>query len=494
MEKVPWTVSDILNATRGDLVCGDRTRTFFGIGIDSRKINPDELFIAIVGQNHDGHRFIGEVIDLGIRGIVMNQSQTTGDLREKWNAAGVVLIAVGDTRRALGDLAAFHRDRFRFPVVAITGSNGKTTTKEMTAAVASTRFRTLSTVGNLNNDIGLPLTLFNLTQDHELAVLELGTNHPGEIERLAEICRPDIGVITNIGPGHLEGLGSIEGVMREKGELLGKIKSGGTAVLNADDSRCLLLGKTAPVDVLFFGFSEHAVIKAESLEKTETGTSFQLVMTDCRIPIHLSVPGAFMVSNALAAAAVGSLLRIPPGDVQSGLEHFTPVHGRMHVIETKMGVRIIDDSYNANPVSMEAAITTLSCLKGGCRGFLIAGDMLELGSSAESLHEYIGAVSARSKISRLYAVGRFSHALARGAGNNGMDPEDIFLGSPDEVFQDLVRRLSPDDWVLVKGSRAMELEKLAIRLADWANRSGATPHPIAGVLRSKNRPIAVDKP
>lgn len=470
MKKVSWTVSDILQATQGDLVDGDRMRRFSGISIDSRKISPNELFIAIIGQNHDGHRFIDEVIDLGVRGIVMNKSQPTGDLREKWKAAGVVFIAVSDTRRAIGDLAAFHRNRFAIPVVAITGSNGKTTTKEMTAAVASTTFHTLSTAGNLNNDIGLPLTLFNLNQNHELAVLELGTNHPGEIERLAEICRPDIGVITNIGPSHLEGLGSIEGVMRAKGELLDKIKPSGTAVLNADDSRSLLLGKTSPVDVLFFGLSERAVIKAESLKKTETGTSFLLTMPDCRIPVHLSVPGTFMVSNALAAAAVGSLLRVPSGDIRSGLEHFIPARGRMNVIETKIGVRIIDDSYNANPVSMEAAISTLSCLKGERRGFLIAGDMFELGSSAESMHEYIGAVSARSKISRLYAVGKFSQALAKGARNNGMNSENIFMGSQDQVFQDLVRRLSPDDWVLVKGSRAMALEKFVIRLADWANR------------------------
>jgi UDP-N-acetylmuramoyl-tripeptide--D-alanyl-D-alanine ligase len=467
MKQTPWTTSEVIDATGGRLVFGDKRLSFSQICIDSRKISAGDLFVAIVGENHDGHRFISDVIGSGVRGILVNDLDT--ESWEQHKGKGVVCIAVRNTKRALGDLAACLRKQSPVSVIAITGSNGKTTTKEMTTSVVAGRFRTLSTRGNFNNDIGLPLTLFDLRPEHEWAVLELGTNHPGEIERLAEICRPDIGVITNIGPAHLEGLGSVEGVMHAKGELLNNIQPNGTAVLNADDPNVRRLGKTAQVPVIYYGLSEQSAVRAKTLKEKKAGTSFVLKLPSEQIDIDLPVAGGFMVSNALAASAVGYLLGLSAHDIRSGLEMFVPVAGRMNVIVSKKGIHFIDDAYNANPASMEAAINTLNSLKGSERGFFVAGDMLELGAHAEALHEHIGAIAAGSNVTRLYVTGVFSPAVARGARQHGMAPQDIFLGTLEDIFQNITKRLLPGDWVLVKGSRAMGMERLVSRLLDWAN-------------------------
>ena len=377
---------------------------------------------------------------------------------------GVVVIAVKETTRALGDLAGFNRKRAGVSVVAITGSNGKTSTKEMTAAVVSRRYRTLSTSGNLNNEIGMPLTLLKLEPLHQWAVLELGMNHPGEIRRLAEICRPDVGIITNIGRAHLEGLGSIDGVMRAKGELLEKIKPGGTAVLNADDPKVLELAKKTALAVTFFGLSENASVRALSIKSTAATISFRLVLPAEEIDITLAATGRFMVSNALAAAAVGLTLGFSAAEIKAGLENFKAVGGRMNIIQTRKKVSIVDDTYNANPASMQAAIAALSELKGNNRGILVIGDMLELGDGAETLHKEIGAFSARIHTDRLYLTGIYAEAVKAGAVEGGIDAGAIFSGTRAEILADLTERLEAGDWVLVKGSRAMEMEKIVIGL------------------------------
>lgn len=453
--KIPWTTAEILEATKGDLLCGDIKHTFEGVSIDSRTISANELFIAIKGNVYDGHSFVSNVITGGVRGLIISKDDAGTD----WQDKGIVCVAVSDTTKALGDLASFNRRRTDVSVVAITGSNGKTTTREMTASVVSTRYKTLSTKGNFNNEIGLPLTLLDLKNSHQWAVLELGTNRPGEIDRLGEICIPDIGVITNIGFSHLEGLGSIEGVMNAKGELLKRIKPKGTAVLNADDSRVLYLSTKTSRKVLYFGLSEDARIKALDVNETTTGISFTLVLPEERIPIELRVHGGFMVSNALAAASVGYIIGLSSEEIKAGLEYFQPVKGRMNIFDVR-GVHIIDDTYNANPDSMEAAIRILSSLKGNSRGILVAGDMLELGEHAESMHRKIGAMSARSNIARLYITGEFAEAVANGACKEDKNSMEIFIGAREEILEDLKKSLLPGDWVLVKGSRAMGMEKI----------------------------------
>jgi len=453
--KIPWTTAEILEATKGDLLCGDVKHVFEGVSIDSRTISVNELFIAIKGNVHDGHDFASDVMTGGVRGLIISKDDAGTD----WQDKGIVCVAVSDTTKALGDLASFNRRRTHVSVVAITGSNGKTTTKEMTASVVSTRYKTLSTKGNFNNEIGLPLTLLDLKNSHQWAVLELGTNRPGEINRLGEICIPDIGVITNIGFAHLEGLGSIEGVMNAKGELLKRIKPEGTAVLNADDSRVLYLSTKTSRKVLYFGLSEDARIKALNVNETTTGISFTLVLPEERVPIKLRTSGRFMVSNALAAASVGYIIGLSLEEIKAGLECFQPVKGRINIFDIR-GVHIIDDTYNANPDSMEAAIRILSSLKGNSRGILVAGDMLELGEHAESMHRKIGALFARSNIARLYITGEFAKAVANGARKEDKNLMDIFIGAREEILEDLKKSLLPGDWVLVKGSRAMGMEKI----------------------------------
>ncbi|MDA3832821.1 MAG: UDP-N-acetylmuramoyl-tripeptide--D-alanyl-D-alanine ligase, partial [Spirochaetales bacterium] len=343
-------------------------------------------------------------------------------------------------------------------VVALTGSNGKTSTKEMTAAVVARKFSTLSTEGNLNNEIGLPLTLLRLCGRHEWAVLELGMNSPGEIGMLADICLPDIGVITNISHAHLEGLGSIEGIMRAKGELLEKIRPDGTAILNADDRRVVDLGNKTSRDVLFYGLSNRAAVRAESVIDKECGVSFTLILPSGAVSIKLGVFGDFMVSNALAAAAVGYHLGLSALEFKAGLEDFKPAHGRMNILMISR-VHIIDDTYNANPDSMKAAIMTFKSLKGKNRGAIIAGDMFELGEYAESMHKEIGLLSAKSDIAKLYITGDFAENVAAGAREED-NLLDIFTGTREEILEDLTGWLMPGDWVLIKGSRAMGMDKI----------------------------------
>jgi murE/murF fusion protein len=460
LNSASWTTADLLEATGADLVSGDIADTFTGIGIDSRSICAGELFVAIKGDLHDGHSFADAVIQSGVRGIVVSKDRIATLPFENWQKKGIACLAVNDTTRALGDLAAFHRKRIKVPVVAITGSNGKTTTREMTAAVVSRRFNTLSSSKNFNNAIGVPLTLFKLNSNHQWAVVEVGMNAPGEIDRLAEICRPDIGVITNIGPVHLEGVGSIDGVMRAKGELLPRIRPDGTAILNADDHRVVkLAGKTDRV-VLFFGKSEIAQIRALGVKASGLGTSFSLALPQGQTGIDLKIPGAFMVSNALAAAAVGYHIGLLAEEIKAGLENFRMIPGRMTILDTGKGIHIIDDTYNANPESMKAALATLKELKKDKRSIFVIGDMLELGDHAESLHHKIGVVAVRSGISRLYTTGAFAETVAAGACSENMNPHNIFTGSKQEILDDLICWLKPDDWVLIKGSRGMRMEDI----------------------------------
>jgi UDP-N-acetylmuramoyl-tripeptide--D-alanyl-D-alanine ligase len=474
---LPWQTADILAATGGILISGETRRSFAGVSIDSRSITPGEVFVAIKGDTHDGHRFIPEAIRQGAGGLLIEKGAGGGLPQALIKQQRLICVGVDDTTRALGDLAAFNRRRSRVSVVAVTGSNGKTTTRKMTAACVAGRFQVLEPAGNFNNQIGLPLTLLKLEKAHEWAVLELGMNRPGEIGRLAEICMPQIGVITNIGSAHIEGLGSIEGIMEAKGELLEKIDTGGSAVLNADDPRVLRLAGRAARNVLLFGSSKDAAVRCESVRREGLGTAFTLVLPSERISVCLKIPGSFMVSNALAAASVGHLIGLSGREIASGLDAFEPASGRMSVFQTENGINIIDDTYNANPDSMAAAIRTLSSSLSGARGILVMGDMLELGRHAESMHRSIGALSAGSGIKRLYATGEFAEAVAAGAVDANMDFRQIVTGTKEEILNDLSGRLRPGDWVLVKGSRAMGMETIVARLRTGAGagKSGADP-------------------
>ncbi|MGD8393015.1 MAG: UDP-N-acetylmuramoyl-tripeptide--D-alanyl-D-alanine ligase [Desulfobacterales bacterium] len=463
-----WTLSDIVKATGGELLSGDPTKRFEKIGIDSRDISPRDVFVAIVGDVHDGHTFTNDVVQQGVSGLIVNREKTAQLPITKWQDQYIACVAVSDTTQALGDLAAFHRLRTHIPVTAITGSNGKTTTRQMTAQVVAQKYNTLATIGNYNNLIGAPLTLLRLTREYEQAVVELGTNSPGEIARLAQICAPDIGVVTNVGPAHLEGLGSLDGVMREKEQLIKHLNTGGTAVLNADDRRVYQMAKRTDKAVLFFGMSKKAEIRASAVNEKTSGISFNLHLPDAHLPIDLSVPGHFMVLNALAAAAVGNLLQVSAEKIKAGLERFQPVWGRMDIFQTANGIHIIDDSYNANPESMKAAITTLRTLRRNSRSLFVAGDMLELGDQAESLHKQVGAWAAAANIDKLLITGEFASAVVAGAINAKMRPADIFTGTQEEILDTLKQSLKPGDWILIKGSRGARMETIVKGLKIWA--------------------------
>lgn len=466
-----WTTNDILSATGGRLFSGARHTAFAGIGIDSRQLAPDELFIAIEGDIHDGHTFTPDVVARGGRGVLVREGRTEEAVLTAWREQQVVCITVPDTTRALGDIAAYHRRRMPARVIALTGSNGKTTTRAMTAAILNRQGKTLATRGNLNNEIGLPLTLLQLRETHALAVVEMGMNHPGEIDRMARMAAPEIGMIINVAPAHLEGLRSIGGVMRAKGELLGHIAPAGRAILNADDEHCRQLKEMCPVETLLFGFGPEAPIRATNLNSDRRGWTFNLRTPTGEIPVSLQVPGKFMVANALAASAVAHCCDVPLEDVKAGLESVAAVDGRMQILPLPWGITLINDCYNANPASTAAAIDTMARMKGASRGTLVLGDMLELGPDAEEWHRITGRKAGQAGLDRLFVHGAFASAVMEGAREAGMDPDRILAGDITEISIALTQWLTPGDWVLVKGSRGMRMERVITALQDWAGGS-----------------------
>ena len=456
------TIQDIVAATGGQRVQGRTETAFAGISIDSRTIAPAEVFVAIRGEVHDGHGFLPQVLAQSQpAGIVVAADALAGLASLLRAHPELACIAVADTTRALGDIAARHRGRSAASVVAVTGSNGKTSTRRMIASILGRRFEVLEPARNLNNQIGVPLTLFRLEPRHRWAVLELGTNMPGEIARLAEICRPDVGVITNIGPAHLERLGSLEGVAAEKGALAAGLAPGGRAVLNADDPYLAALARRLGDGALLFGATAAAPVRATAIAETAAGIEFELDLDGKRGPVRLNTHGRVMVHNALAAAAVGMLLEVEPEEIRAGLADFRPVAGRMGVRTLPDGVHLIDDSYNANPASMRAAIETLAALRGRARGLLVAGDMRELGPEAPRLHRELGALAAGAGIDRVYVCGAHAGELAAGALAAGMPATAVLAGTRDAIQAAVLNGLRPGDWVLVKGSRAMGMEAIA---------------------------------
>lgn len=455
----PWSISNVLEATGGRLAIGNETDGLKGISTDSRALKSGELFVAISGENFDGHQFVKEVLKKGAGGVLVAETYVASELPDLEKGSSCV-IAVPEPLKALGDLAAFHRRRNDVSVVAITGTNGKTTTKEMTATMLGKTFSVLKTAGNFNNLVGLPLTLLGLEDHHEWAVLELAMNHPGEIARLSAICRPEVGVITNIEPGHLEGVKDLDGVMRAKGELLSGLGDNGTAVLNIDDQRICKLAEQFEGRVISFGIHSSAEVSATPVSQAASNCSFDLSWYGESIRVRLGIPGNGAIYNALAAAAVGFRLGLSFEEVKEGLEATVTLPGRMQIMSLPGGIHLINDTYNANPGSMAQAVETLCTLKGNGRGIFIAGDMLELGDHAKGAHKELGITVSRGGIARLYATGAFAQTIADGAVGAGMDPEKIFVGSQEAILDAIKGRLGPGDWVLVKGSRLMAMEKV----------------------------------
>jgi UDP-N-acetylmuramoyl-tripeptide--D-alanyl-D-alanine ligase len=444
----------------------DAGLVFTGVSTDSRTVGAGELFVALVGDTRDGHEFIGDAAARGAAGFVVTAPN------EGLVPAGAACLPVADTLFALGELARFHRGRLLARVVGITGSNGKTTTKEITAAVAGTSFRTAKSEGNLNNLIGLPMMLLSASPDTEVIILEMGMNVPGEIKRLSEIARPDVGVVTNVGPVHLEGVGSIEGVIREKGRLLASLSKGGVAVFEGDTDYSGALREQTRARPLTFGLDKGSDVRAEKIEDLGGGgTRFRLASPSGSGDVRLPIPGIHNLKNALAAAAVGVALGVPVDSIGLGIESAAPMKMRMEIRPGKGGIVVLDDSYNANPVSTTAALEFLAREGKDGRGRLIAvlGDMLELGDFSQAGHEAVGAAAARAGVGHLFLLGDHSADIARGAAASGPDERVIFTypkGTHDRLIQDLVGIVRPGDLVLVKGSRGMKMEKIANALIE----------------------------
>lgn len=465
---MPWRTEDVLTATGGTLAFGDRHATHASISTDTRTIKNHTIFVALKGENHDAHRFLVDAAKAGATCIVGTPEGVTDPMGAALNESGTSLVLVPDTLEALGRLARYHRERSQAKVVAITGSNGKTTTRALTEAVLSTEFSVHATRGNFNNEVGLPLTLFRLQGDEGFSVLELGMNAPGEMTRLGHICTADTAVITCIGESHLEGLGSVEGVAQAKGELLETLKPGGTIILNADDPHLKALAERRGLAPIWFGFSQGAHVRAENLHWRDGAQHFTLCAKGETQTVTLPLAGRFMVQNALAAAAVGIEAGVPLNQIAQGLARVKPEKGRLTVCESQRGVHVIDDTYNANPTSVRGAITALKQVHSGGRAIAVLGDMGELGEHTATLHQKVGEAVAESGLDALYLCGDNAQEIRRGALDKGFSPQAICIDGKERLIERLLNETDKGDWVLVKGSRFMGMEQVVGALLQQA--------------------------
>lgn len=447
-----FTVEDVVRGTQGALVGGDLGVPVTGVGIDSRTLGLGEAFFAIRGHHLDGHAFLREAAARGASCLVVHS--LPDDLPPSAPA-----VLVDDTTRALGRLASYHRARFTIPVAAVTGSNGKTTTKEMMAAVLGALGSVLKPESSFNNQWGLPLTLLRLAPEHRAVTLELGANTPGEIAALAEISRPTVGVVTLVATAHTEFFGSLDGVAAEKGALVRAIPREGTVVLNADDPRVIAMRALSRARVLTFSRRPGADVSAVgAAEETTEGVRFTLEVGGGRRTVALHFTGRHNVVNALAAAGAGRALGLPLDAIAQGLAAARPVKGRC-VWRRAGSIRILDDTYNANPVSIRAALETIAAATDCRRRLVVLGDMLELGAISEEAHREAGRAVAASGAAEFVGVGRRMLVAVEAARAAGLG-ESHHAATFEDTVALLLKRLAPGDALLVKGSRGMRMERV----------------------------------
>ena len=452
MEKL--TVRQLLEAVNGTLLGGfdDMDASVAGVSTDSRSIGPGCLFIPLEGERFDGHSFINTALESGAAGCF------TARERESY-LPGKFYIKVRSTHRALWELARYYKQRFPIPFVAVTGSVGKTTAKDMTAAVLGARFKVHKTEGNFNNDIGVPLTLLKLEREHQVCVVELGMDHAGEIDNLGKLVEPDIALITNIGDAHIEHFGSREGIFKAKCEILPHLKQDGLVILNGDDPLLCTLKGTLPQRTVFVGGGEELDYAAFDL------SSDGAAHLNCRIrtprgQFEADIPalGSHMIYPTLMAAAVGEALGLGPDEIVRGIGAFLPTKMRMNIVRCKGDIVILNDAYNANPQSMRAAAAVL----GGAndrRKVAVVGDMKELGAGSERFHRAVGGYFAQNGADRLIAIGELARFMAEGAKDAGLGQTDWFP-TLDEAKNALLRELRSGVTILVKASRSMAFEKI----------------------------------
>ena len=451
---------DCLGVVGGKLLQGSAAKAFRGVSINSRTIEKEELFVCIQGESFDGHNFLGEAVNKGAAGIILSDPvHLSRNMISGGNSPFV--IQSQNTLRALQDLAGYQRTRFPFQVVAVTGTNGKSTTKEMIASIIETKYKTLKTQGNLNNHIGLPLTLLARKPEHEVGVLEMGMSAAGEIKRLAEIAMPDIGVITNISAGHLDQLKTVKDVQAAKGELFDSITKEGTAIVNADDPLVLELAKSLRVKKITYGIQQSSDVQASNIQNEgSSGFTFTAKVFNQTISVNLSQIGYCNIYNALAALATGHSLGISGKDMSRGLENYQQIPQRNEQIHYE-GVTLINDAYNANPQSMREALKTLSEFNTQGKRFLIIGDMLELGPLCESAHHELGQEIILSNVDHLVTVGPLASLVAESAKKNPRHPLQIGkFNTHAEAVSYLLRNVEKGDCLLIKGSRGTKMENI----------------------------------
>ena len=429
-----------------------------GVSIDSRNIKKGELFVAIQGERFDGHDFVPDAMKKGAWGALVERTA----LETRFSSLSGLrnILPVEDTLYALQEMAFMHRKKFSIPVLGVTGSNGKTTTKEMLAQILKQRGPVLKNEGNLNNHLGVPLTLLKLSALHTSAVVEMGMSALKEIDTLARLIRPTVGVITNIGPAHLEFLGSLDAIAQAKGELLDNLEPEGTAVLNADDAYCNQLKKKCTGKIVTFGIENKVDVRATAIQQSKNCTEFTLLAAGSKADVRLRVLGRHNVYNALAAAAGALAIGMSLDAVKNGLNDFAPVAMRSEIRQLQDRT-VLADYYNANPASMEAALVTLMSLEPGAQTIAVLGDMLELGKTAEEAHRAVGAIAAKLGVSAVITIGALGKQIAEGAIEAGMPKDRVLQTKTHEEAAELLHKLSRSgDAVLIKGSRGMKMEKI----------------------------------
>ncbi len=459
-----WTLGQIAHATNGRLVGGNSQTPIRGVGLNSRTIEPGEMFVAIRGVRFDAHAFIPEAVQRGASAVLMSDASAAA-------SSPVASIIVPDTTQAFADLARFHRQRFAIPVVAITGSCGKTTTKELLAGLLAERWRVLKTPLTENNHIGLPQTLLRLDGSYDAAVVELGSNHPGEIAHLAQTALPTVAAVTNIGPAHLEYFGSLMGVLKEKLSLIKALGPGGIAVVSGDQLEVVLEAKRRlhpEAMMITFGSNDRCDIQARDLRRLPEGWSMRVrgVPGEFIVPL----PGAHNAENALAALACARALGLSLDGLREPLQRVKSMPMRSEIIRGRGNTIILNDCYNANPLSFSRALETLKEFDSS-RRVVIAGEMLELGRYADSAHQAIARLAAQSGVDCLVAVGAYAQQMVRGA-SEFPATRALAFDSVDDIIVRLPELVREGDAVLVKGSRKFKLEHVVAALLA---RYGAEP-------------------
>ncbi|UCB53097.1 MAG: UDP-N-acetylmuramoyl-tripeptide--D-alanyl-D-alanine ligase [Candidatus Zixiibacteriota bacterium] len=458
------TLDELAKVVEGQILpgplAGDQMIT--GISIDSRNISQGNLFVAIPGDRFDGHQFTQEAVAKGAQTAVIAGDKRETAVGEVLSKAAVVLVE--DTKKALRKLASWYKRKFDIPTVVVTGTNGKTTTKDMIAEVLSSRYRVQKSPQSYNNLVGVPLTLFQLNSRSEALVLELGMSSPNEIGILTKIANPDVGVITNIGPAHLESMGSVERIARAKFELPENMSPPGTLILNADDPILArrIRQKKQDERTISFGIESQADFAADRIGLNGDGHINFRVNKD--LSINLRLLGTHNVYNALAAFAVGRLKEVDPQKIKQSLEKYEPSYLRMELVRIG-NIRVINDSYNANPISMEKALDTLKSIRTSGRKVAVLGDMLELGENASEFHLEVGSKVAQSGVDFLIVVGALARFIGAGAREAGMSSDQVLTFDRNEqVSLYLLQHLRDGDLLLVKGSRKMKTEEVVLSL------------------------------